>query len=97
MLFRLFTFLLILCLYQGALKAQKGTVLVYGNASFYKFKNKEAKVLNWNVFAGTGYQFSEKWTIGLEIGKSKMKTQQSDDEFKLMSFKIGPLCSILRR
>jgi hypothetical protein len=59
--------------------AQKGTVLVSGNVSFWSDKNSnqgsESKGENFNFSPKVGYQLKDNWTVGAEAGFSSSKNE----------------------
>jgi hypothetical protein len=46
--------------------AQKGSVLLYGNTTFGSENNSVGT--NFSLNPGVGYQFSDKWTVGVDLG-----------------------------
>lgn len=62
----------------GVAQAQKGTILLYGNAGLHTQKDdmgggNEDKSFGWNINPGVGYQFTDNITIGLQGGYMGMK------------------------
>jgi hypothetical protein len=71
-----FLSLLLLAGISTASFAQQGSVLVYGNAGFSSTKNaSDSKSFNYSFSPGLGYQFSEKWTVGLELGANGSRSE----------------------
>ncbi|PWA07988.1 outer membrane beta-barrel protein [Flavobacterium laiguense] len=64
--------------------AQKGTVLVSGNVSFWSNKDSnqgsESKYENFNFSPKVGYQFKDNWTVGVETGFSSSKNEYTYQE-----------------
>lgn len=64
--------------------AQRGTVLVSGNVSFWSNKDSsqgsESKGKNFNFSPKIGYQFKDNWTVGAEAGFSSSKNEYTYQE-----------------
>lgn len=64
--------------------AQKGTVLVSGNVSFWSDKDSnqgsESKGKNFNFSPKVGYQLKDNWTLGAEAGFSSAKNEYTYQE-----------------
>lgn len=55
-------------------QAQKGSILVYGNVGFNSDKDAaENKESSFNINPGVGYQFTDNWTAGVNLGYSQTK------------------------
>jgi opacity protein-like surface antigen len=48
--------------------AQKGSVLLYGNTTFGTENNDQGT--SFSLSPGVGYQFSDNWTVGVDLGAS---------------------------
>ena len=86
-------FLLVLAAITTASFAQQGSVLVYGNAGFFSTKNaSDSKSANYSFSPGLGYQFSKKWTAGLELGLngSRREIGTTNNFNKSSGFAAGP-------
>lgn len=85
-------FILFLISYSWVLTAQKGTMLVYGNATYHLLR-KDGNWLNKSLgaFLGAGYQFSANWTIGIEIGyqESKVNGMSFLDDVERKAYRTG--------
>lgn len=62
----------------GVAQAQKGTILLYGNAGLHTEKDdmgggNEDKQFDWNINPGIGYQFTDNITVGVQGGFMSMK------------------------
>lgn len=59
--------------------AQKGTVLVLGDVSFWSNKDSnqasDSKTENFSFSPKVGYQFKDNWTVGVETGFSSSKNE----------------------
>jgi len=54
--------------------AQKGSILVYGNVGFNSDKDAaENKESSFSINPGVGYQFTDNWTAGVNLGYSQTK------------------------
>lgn len=84
----------------GFANAQKGTILVAGNISYVSGKTSFTDSENTNnyfVFAPkVGYQFTDKWTVGIEGTVASQKTENNNDlnpvantENKANAFRVG--------
>lgn len=69
-------------------KAQKGTLLVYGNAGLSTTKNAaDQKTTTLGIHPGVGYQFSDHWTAGVYFDYDHYKNA---DASKSNSYGVGP-------
>lgn len=75
-------------------KAQKGSVLLYGDLSFGSSKNSaETKNTSFDFNPGVGYQFNNNWTAGLNLGIGSDKTTPAGTTptiTKNSNFNVGP-------
>ena len=80
--------------------AQKGTVLVLGDVSFFSNKDSnqasDFKTENFSFSPKVGYQFKNNWTIGVEAGFSSSKNEYTflenlpnNQERKTKNFSAG--------
>ena len=75
--------------------AQKGTYLVSGNLNYYIQSNNQQgpyDYTNLGISPKVGYQFSEKWTVGGEMGiyyNSQKWNQGYTSEYKNNNFSVG--------
>lgn len=61
-----------------ASQAQKGSVLLYGNAGISSTKEADDdKRTSFNVNPGIGYQFTDNWTAGVNLGYGQSKYNPS--------------------
>lgn len=77
----------------GAINAQKGTILAYGNVGFSSSKSaSEAKSSSFELKPGIGYQFNNNWTAGLNIAVTgdKDKNAAGVETDKNSGFGVGP-------
>jgi hypothetical protein len=77
----------------GTLFAQKGSILVYGNASMTSSKDDaKNKTTVSQRMPGIGYQFNKNWTAGLafDLMNSKSKTDAGTEFAKKSNFSVGP-------
>jgi len=76
-----------------AAKAQKGSVLLYGNLNVNSTKDaNDSKSSEFAVMPGIGYQFSDNWTAGVNLGinGSKDEISNSGNYNKTSGFVAGP-------
>lgn len=66
--------------------AQKGSILLGGNVGYSSEKVGESKLDNFEFSPKVGYQFAEKWTLGVEGSIMNVKSTGSDRTEK---YKIG--------
>ncbi|WP_347052981.1 porin family protein [Flavobacterium olei] len=66
--------------------AQKNSLLVGGNIGFTSEKIGDSKIENFEFAPKVGYQFSEKWTAGVEGSIANVKTTGAE---KTEKYKIG--------
>ena len=68
----------LLAAFAGATHAQKGSILLYGNAGVSTTKEADDdKSTSFNVNPGVGYQFSDNWTAGVNLGYGQSKYNPS--------------------
>ena len=71
-----------------AAKAQTGSILLYGNVAANSSKTSGGfKSNDFSFNPGVGYQFSDNWTAGANLG---IGTSKSGDNFKTNRFAAGP-------
>ncbi len=83
----------IVTLIAGTSFAQKGSILVYGNASLSSSKDAaKNKTSVSQLMPGIGYQFDKNWTAGLafDLMSSKSKTDAGTEYAKSSNFAVGP-------
>src|SRR5258705_971895 len=76
-----------------AAKAQKGSVLLYGNLNVTSTKDEnDSKSSEFSVAPGIGYQFNDNWTAGVNLGVngSKDEINNSGNYNKTSGFAAGP-------
>jgi len=76
-----------------AAKAQKGSVLLYGNLNVNSTKDaNDSKSSEFSVMPGIGYQFNDNWTAGVNLGVngSKDEISNSGNYNKTSGFAAGP-------
>ncbi len=57
-----------------ASQAQKGSILLYGNVGISSTKEADDdKTSSFNINPGVGYQFSDNWTAGVNLGYGQTK------------------------
>lgn len=79
--------LLVVALFVATLSnAQKGSILLGGNVGFGSEKIGDSKLENFEFSPKVGYQFAEKWTLGVEGSIMNVKTSGLD---KTEKYKIG--------
>lgn len=79
--------LLIVALFVATISnAQKGSVLLGGNVGFSSEKIGDSKATNFEFSPKVGYQFSEKWTLGVE---GSIANVDVDGFGKTEKYKIG--------
>ncbi|MHC0447210.1 outer membrane beta-barrel protein [Flavobacterium sp. 3-218] len=66
--------------------AQKGSILLGGNVGFSSEKIGDSKLENFEFSPKVGYQFAEKWTLGVEGSVMNVKKPGEDSTEK---YKIG--------
>src|SRR5690242_8096491 len=72
--------------------AQKGTWLLYGNVGLNSASDAQKnKNFNWNVNPGVGYQFSDHWTAGINLGwgQYSYKANGTSDKTTVNSYDLG--------
>ncbi len=87
---KIFTLSMVIICITLQLKAQKESLLIYGNGgvSLSKSEGQQAsnKTTQVNFSPGVGYQFNNNWTAGVYVGYSYYK---SNDQ-KFYNLEIGP-------
>ncbi len=74
-------------------KAQKGSILLYGDANISTTKSaKDAagnsdKTTSWGITPGIGYQFDDHWTAGVNLGYRYSNNAQS---VRTHVYNVGP-------
>jgi len=73
--------------------AQKGSVLLYGNLNFNSTQSAaDAKTTTFGITPGIGYQFSDHFTLGLNLGYSYSQSTPAGEPSSpsLNTFSAGP-------
>lgn len=79
--------------------AQKGSILVYGNAGLSSSKDAaKNKTSTSQLMPGIGYQFNKNWTAGLafDLMSSKTKSDAGTELAKSSNFAVGPFVRYTR-
>jgi len=70
--------------------AQKGTILVLGNVGYSTTKAESAGSQNYFSFSPkVGYQFTDNWTVGGELGIYSQKQEYTLQEYKTNGYSAG--------
>jgi len=84
---RLFTFTLLMTIFQICSFAQKGSILLYGNIDILSTKySEDDKESHFSINPGIGYQFSDHMTAGVDLAFTQWKV--NDD--KITQLNAGP-------
>jgi hypothetical protein len=70
-------------------KAQNNTLLIYGNAGYASEKN-DAKLSSYSFRPGIGYQFTDNWTAGINVGVWGDKRRDDGGYVKNNHLEAGP-------
>src|ERR1700741_3406808 len=74
-----------------ALRAQKGSMLVYGAMGIRTEKQpNDDKTTVFSVYPGVGYQFSKNWTAGVSGGFGEERfNSETGNESKSNAYRVG--------
>lgn len=79
------TLLIIALAIFGFANAQKGTILVSGNVGYSTMKAESSVSQNYFSFSPkAGYQFTDNWTVGGELGILSQNRSTAHRKLKLM-------------